>query len=58
MKGGRREGSGRKRSDQKKVKISTSLAVDVIEYLDSVTGKPKVQVIEDALREHKKNNRN
>ena len=53
MKGGKREGSGRKRSDSKKIRISTSLAVDVVEYLDSRTDKPKAQVIEEALREHK-----
>ena len=51
--GGKREGSGRRRSDSKKIRISTSLAVDVVEYLDSRTDKPKAQVIEEALREHK-----
>lgn len=50
--GGKRAGSGRKRSDLKKIRISTSLAVDVVEYLDNRTDKPKAQIIEDALREH------
>lgn len=48
--GGKRDGAGRKRSDSKKVKISTSLAIDVVEYLNSRDDKPKAQVIEDALR--------
>lgn len=53
MRGGKRAGSGRKRSDSKKIRISTSLAIDVVEYLDSRTDKPKAQVIEEALREQK-----
>lgn len=48
--GGKREGSGRKRSENKKIKVSYSLAPDVIDYLNSRTDKPKAQVIEDALR--------
>ena len=56
MKGGKREGSGRKRSDQKKVRISTSLSIDVVDYLNSRQDKPKAQIIEDALREYKKIN--
>jgi len=52
--GGKREGSGRKRSDSKKVKVAFSLAQDVVEYLDHASAiKPKAQIIEDALREHK-----
>lgn len=51
--GGKRAGSGRKRSDSKKIRISTSLAVDVVEYLYSRADKPKARIIEDALREHK-----
>lgn len=50
MKGGRRENSGRKRSENKKIRVSCSLAPDVIEYLNSRTDKPKAQVIEDAIR--------
>ena len=53
--GGKREGSGRPRSDSKKIRIATSLAVDVVDYLNSITDKPKAQVIEEALREHKAN---
>ena len=49
-KGGKREGSGRKRSDNKKIRVSFSLAPDVIDYLNSRTDKPKAQVIEDGLR--------
>ena len=49
-KGGKREGSGRKRSDNKKIKVSFSLAPDVVAYLNSRTDKPKAQVIEDAIR--------
>jgi len=48
--GGKREKSGRKRSACKKIRMSCSLAVDVIDYLNSRTDKPKAQVIEDALR--------
>ena len=55
MKGGKREGSGRKRSDQKKVRISTSLSIDVVDYLNSRQDKPKAQIIEDALRQHMHN---
>jgi hypothetical protein len=54
-KGGKRSGAGRKRSDSKKIRISTSLAVDVVEYLNKRTDKPKSRIIEDALREHKLN---
>lgn len=54
--GGKREGSGRPRSDSKKIRIATSLAVDVVDYLNSVTDRPKAQVIEEALREHKDRN--
>lgn len=54
--GGKREGSGRPRSDSKKIRIATSLAVDVVDYLNSITAKPKAQVIEEALREHKDRN--
>jgi len=53
--GGKREGSGRKRSDSKKIMISTRLAVDVVEYLYSRSDKPKAQIIEEALRENKLN---
>jgi len=49
-KGGKREGSGRKRSENKKIKVSFSLAPDVVTYLNSRTDKPKAQVIEDAVR--------
>jgi len=48
--GGKREGSGRKRSENKKIRVSFSLAPDVVEYLNSRTDKPKSQVIEDAIR--------
>lgn len=51
--GGKRTGSGRKRSDNKKIRVSFSLAPDVVEYLNSRVDKPKAQVIEDALREQK-----
>ena len=51
--GGKRTGSGRKRSDNKKIRVSFSLAPDVVDYLNSRTDKPKAQVIEDALREQK-----
>lgn len=52
--GGKREGSGRKRldSDVKKKMVSFRLAPDVLDYLDS-SDKPKAQVIEEALRDHK-----
>ena len=50
MRGGKRENSGRKRSENKKIRISCSLAPDVIDYLNIRTDKPKAQVIEDALR--------
>ena len=50
MRGGKREGSGRKRSENKKIRVSYSLAPDVVAYLNSRTDKPKAQVIEDALR--------
>ena len=53
--GGKREGSGRKRSDSKKVRISTSLSIDVVDYLNSRKDKPKAQIIEEALRDHKNN---
>ena len=53
--GGKRQGSGRKHSDNKKIRVSFSLAPDVVEYLDSRTDKPKAQIIEDALREQKNN---
>ena len=48
--GGKREGSGRKRSENKKIKVSYSLAPDVVAYLNSRNDKPKAQVIEDAIR--------
>jgi len=48
--GGKREGSGRKRSENKKIRISFSLAHDVVDYLNSRKDKPKAQVIEDGLR--------
>ena len=48
--GGKREGSGRKRSENKKIRVSYSLAPDVVAYLNSRTDKPKAQVIEDAIR--------
>ena len=50
MRGGKREGSGRKRSENKKIRISCSLAPDVVAYLNSRNDKPKAQVIEDAIR--------
>ena len=49
-KGGKREGSGRKRSENKKIRVSFSLAPDVVDYLNSRTDKPKAQVIEDSVR--------
>lgn len=52
-KGGKRENSGRKRSENKKIRISCSLAPDVIEYLNSRNDKPKAQIIEDALKFYK-----
>ena len=48
--GGKRENSGRKRSENKKIRVSFSLAPDVVAYLNSRTDKPKAQVIEDGLR--------
>lgn len=51
--GGKRQGSGRKHSDNKKIRVSFSLAPDVVDYLNRRTDKPKAQVIEDALREQK-----
>lgn len=54
MKGGKREGAGRKWSENKKIRVSFSLAPDVVEYLNSRMDKPKAQVIEDALRFFKK----
>lgn len=56
MRGGKRTGSGRKHSDNKKIKVAFSLAPDVVDYLNTRTDKPKAQVIEDALREQKNNN--
>lgn len=52
--GGKRQGSGRKHSDNKKIRVSFSLAPDVVEYLISRTDKPKARIIEDALRHQKK----
>lgn len=50
MRGGKRENSGRKRSENKKIRVSYSLAPDVVAYLNSRNDKPKAQVIEDAIR--------
>lgn len=50
--GGKREGSGRKKSDNSKKMVSFRLARDVVEYLDSVH-IPKSHVVEDAIREYK-----
>lgn len=51
--GGKREGSGRKRLDSDKKKMTFALSKDVVEYLDATTGKPKNQIVDDALRAHK-----
>lgn len=53
MKGGKREGAGRTKSDLSKKMVSFRLAPDVIEYLRSITDKPQAQVIEELLREHR-----
>ncbi len=50
MKGGKREGSGRKRSENKKIRVSFSLAPDVVKYIRQRTDKPQAQIIEDAIR--------
>lgn len=59
MKGGKREGSGRKRLDPvlKKKMVTFRLAPDVIEYLDS-QDRPKSQVIEEAIRKNIKDSSN
>jgi len=44
------KGAGRKPSPDKKIRISTSLAVDVVDYLDSRNDIPKAQLIEMAVR--------
>ena len=53
--GGKRAGAGRMPKESKKIRISTSLAPDVVAYLASRTDKPKARIIEEALREHKLN---
>ena len=58
MQGGKRTGAGRKRSDSKKIRVSYSLAPDVVEYLSSRTDKPKAQIIEDALRNERTKQQN
>lgn len=44
------KGAGRKPSLDKKIRISTSLAPDVAEYLDSRKDISKAQLIEMAVR--------
>ncbi len=51
--GGARTGAGRPNTGSKKIRVSYSLAPDVVEYLRCVTNKPQAQVIEEALRDHK-----
>lgn len=55
MKGGKREGSGRPRSDSAKKMVTFRLSLDVIEYLESCD-RPKIEIVEEALREHKDRN--
>lgn len=57
--GGKREGSGRKRLDSelKKKMVTFRLAPDVIGYLDS-QDRPKSQVIEEAIRKNIKDSSN
>lgn len=47
--GGKRPGAGRKPSENKKIRISTSLAPDVIKLLKE-SDKPIAQTIEEAIR--------
>lgn len=54
MRDGKREGAGRKHSENKKIKVAFSLARDVVEYLGSIIDSSKAQVIEEVLKEHKK----
>lgn len=54
MKGGKREGSGRPRSDSAKKMVTFRLSLDVIEYLEKCDS-PKIEIVEEALREHKAN---
>lgn len=49
--GGKRPGAGRKPSDNKKIRISTSLAPDVVKLLKE-SDKPIAQTIEEAIRKH------
>jgi len=51
--GGARTGAGRPNTGTKKIRVSYSLAPDVVEYLRCVTNKPQAQVIEDAIRTHR-----
>lgn len=53
MKGGKREGSGRKRLDQTKKKVSFSLSNESIDYLEKQ--KNKSRTIDEALLIHKIN---
>ena len=50
--GGKREGAGRKVSESSKKMVSFRLALDVVEYLDSVH-IAKSHVVETAIREYK-----
>lgn len=51
--GGARTGAGRPNTGTKKIRVSYSLAPDVVEYLRCVTNKPQARVIEEAVRAHK-----
>lgn len=49
--GGKRPGAGRKPSENKKIRISTSLAPDVVKLLKE-SDKPIAQTIEEAVRNY------
>lgn len=53
MRGGKRPGAGKPKTGPIKIKVAYSLAPDVVGYLRSITDRPKAQVIEEALRDHR-----
>ncbi len=56
--GGKRENAGRKSiGGAVKKRANFRLAPDIIEYLDSQS-RPKIEIVEEALRMHKRNNNN
>lgn len=49
MKGGKREGAGRPKSDNKRVMVALRLPPDVVEFL-KVQGESQSVVVENAIR--------